>query len=161
MVATGEALSVPPSPVPAITVEEGQTAAEAVVPHVALEPPAEAGPGSGDVVVVLDEDLARPPSSGGHDVMMTPMSEPAPAAVTTNPSSGAEVLEPSPTAEVSDPSPAVGAVKTSSAAGTVTVEEVMELATSRYIDFPGVGVIDLVRTRAFDDRWMVAPGCDE
>jgi hypothetical protein len=27
--------------------------------------------------------------------------------------------------------------------GAVTVEEMMELATSRYIDFPGVGIVDL------------------
>jgi hypothetical protein len=27
--------------------------------------------------------------------------------------------------------------------GSVIVEEVMELATSRYIDFPGVGIVDL------------------
>jgi hypothetical protein len=32
---------------------------------------------------------------------------------------------------------------TSSARGTITVEEVMEWAMCRYIDFPGVGVIDL------------------
>jgi hypothetical protein len=33
--------------------------------------------------------------------------------------------------------------ETSSARGAVTVEEVMELATCRYIDFSGVGIIDL------------------
>jgi hypothetical protein len=33
--------------------------------------------------------------------------------------------------------------ETSSARGAITVEEVMELATCRYIDSPGVGVIDL------------------
>jgi hypothetical protein len=33
--------------------------------------------------------------------------------------------------------------ESSSARGVITVEEVMELATCRYIDFPGVGVIDL------------------
>jgi hypothetical protein len=32
---------------------------------------------------------------------------------------------------------------TSSFAVTVTVEEVMELATSRYIDFPGVWIVEL------------------
>jgi hypothetical protein len=42
-----------------------------------------------------------------------------------------------------EPSPTAGAVGTSSAIGTVTVEEVMELVMFRYIDFPGVGVIDL------------------
>jgi hypothetical protein len=34
-------------------------------------------------------------------------------------------------------------VETSSVVGVVTVEEVMELATCRYIDFPGARVIDL------------------
>jgi hypothetical protein len=33
--------------------------------------------------------------------------------------------------------------ESSSARDALTVEEVMELATCRYIDFPGVGVIDL------------------
>jgi hypothetical protein len=41
-----------------------------------------------------------------------------------------------------EPSPAVGA-GTSSAVGAITVEEVMELAMSRYIDFSDVGIIDL------------------
>jgi hypothetical protein len=33
--------------------------------------------------------------------------------------------------------------ETSSATGAVTVEEVMEMATSWYIDFPGIGIVDL------------------
>jgi hypothetical protein len=65
---------------------------------------------------------------------MTSVSEPSPAA---------DVLEPSPVAEVSGPSLAAGVAETSSAAVTVTVEEVMELVTGRYIDFPGVGIVDL------------------
>jgi hypothetical protein len=44
---------------------------------------------------------------------------------------------------VPEPSPATGAAETSSAAGAVTIEEMMELETSRYIDFPGVGIVDL------------------
>jgi hypothetical protein len=59
------------------------------------------------------------------------------------PSLAAEVADPSPTAEVLEPSPTAGAAKTSSVVGAVTVEEVMELATSQYIDFPGVGIVDL------------------
>jgi hypothetical protein len=65
---------------------------------------------------------------------MTSMPEPTPAV---------RALEPSPVAEVPEPSPVVGAAETSLAMGVVTVEEVMELATSRYIDFPGVGIVDL------------------
>jgi hypothetical protein len=60
-----------------------------------------------------------------------------------DPSPVIEVPEPSPTTKVSGPSPTAEAVKTSSAVGAITVEEVMELATSRYIDFPSIGVIDL------------------
>jgi hypothetical protein len=48
-------------------VEEGQTAAKAIAPQSALEPPAEADPSGEDVVVVVvvvDEDSAPPPSSG-------------------------------------------------------------------------------------------------
>jgi hypothetical protein len=61
----------------------------------------------------------------------------------TDPPPVIEVSEPSPAVEMPDPSPAVGVAETSSVVGTVTVEEVMELATSRYIDFSGVGIIDL------------------
>jgi hypothetical protein len=45
--------------------------------------------------------------------------------------------------EVPEPSPAVGAVETSSAAVAVTVEEVMKLATCQYVNFRGIGVVDL------------------
>jgi hypothetical protein len=74
---------------------------------------------------------------------MTPVSEPAPAAAVADPSPAIEVPEPSPAVEMPQPSPVTGAAGTSSAIGTVTIEEVMELATSRYIDFPNVGIIDL------------------
>jgi hypothetical protein len=74
---------------------------------------------------------------------MTPASEPTPAAAVADPSPAVEVSEPSPFVEILEPSPAAGAVGTSSAIDAVTVEEVMELATCRYIDFPGVEVIDL------------------
>jgi hypothetical protein len=57
-----------------------------------------------------------------------------------------------PAVEVSEPSPAIGVLgppltaevaETSSDRDTLIAEEVMELATCWYIDFPGVGVIDL------------------
>jgi hypothetical protein len=89
---------------------------------------------------------------GNHDVVMTSTleptpveraSEPSPAAEVADPSLATEVPEPSPTAEVPEPSPIAGAVETSSAVGAVTVEEVTKLVTSRYIDFPSVGIIDL------------------
>jgi hypothetical protein len=74
---------------------------------------------------------------------MTSVSEPTPAAVVADPSPAFVVPEASLAAEVPDPALAAGAAGTSSAAGVVTVEEVMELAMSRYIDFPCVGIIDL------------------
>jgi hypothetical protein len=118
-------------------------AVEAAAPQAILEPPAEAGPSGGDVVMILDEDPVPPPLSGGHDAMMTPASEPTPAVAVADPSLAVEVPEPSPTVEMLEPSSAEGAAGTSSAVIAVTIKEVMELATSRYIDFPGVGIIDL------------------
>jgi hypothetical protein len=100
-----------------------------------LEPPAGAGPGGADVVVVpSDEDSVPPPLLGDHDVVMTSVSEPSLAA---------RVPEPSPAAEVDEPSSATGAAETSSTASAVSVEEVVELAMGRYIDFPSIGIIDL------------------
>jgi hypothetical protein len=107
---------------------------EMAAPQAALEPPTGAGSGGADVVVVLDKDSAPPPTAGDRDVVMTSMTEPTPAARAPKPSPAAEVLEPSPVA---------GEAKTSSVVGAVTVEEVMELETSWYIDFPGVGIVDL------------------
>jgi hypothetical protein len=51
--------------------------------------------------------------------------------------------EPSPAAGVSEPSPAAGAPEPSSAVGAASIEEVMDLATRRYVDFPSIGIIDL------------------
>jgi hypothetical protein len=143
VVAAVEASGAPPPSVLAAAMEEGQMAAGTTAPQAALEPPAEAGPSGGDVVMVLDEDSAPPPPSGGRDAVMAPVSEPAPVVATADPFPTVEVSEPSPVPEVLCPSPTVEAAKTSSNAGVVTVEEVMELATCRYIDFPGVGVINL------------------
>jgi hypothetical protein len=74
---------------------------------------------------------------------MTLVSEPTSAVVTADPFPVVEVPEPSPAAEVPGPSLTTEAAETYSVMGAVTVEEVMELAMCRYIDFPGVGVIDL------------------
>jgi hypothetical protein len=74
---------------------------------------------------------------------MTTVSEPTPTVVAADPSPVAEAPKPSPATEVPGPSLITEAAETSLAVGTVTLEEVMELATSRYIDFPGVRVIDL------------------
>jgi hypothetical protein len=142
VVAAVEASITPPPPVPAAAVEEGETAAEATAPHAALEPPAEAIASGGDVVLLLDKDSIPPPLSGSHDVVMTPAPEPTPAVAATDSHPATEVLDPSPVAEAG-PFATTEAAETSSAWGTVTVEEVMELATCRYIDYPGVGIIDL------------------
>jgi hypothetical protein len=77
VVAETRAPIVPPPPVPATAVEEGEAATEATVAQVALEAPTEAGPSVEGVVVVLDEDSAPPPPSESRDVVMAPVSEPA------------------------------------------------------------------------------------
>jgi hypothetical protein len=110
VVAVVEESGAPPPLVVATAVEEGRTTMETAASQAALEPPAEAGLGGVDVVMVpSDEDSAPPLPAGDHDVAMTSAPVPSPA-------------------EVPEPSPAVGAAEPSSVTGTVTVEEVMELA---------------------------------
>jgi hypothetical protein len=131
VVAVVEEPSAAPPPVATTAVEEGQTAVETSASQADLEPSAEAGPSGADVMVVAsDEDSVPPPPVGGHGVVMT------------------LVYVPSLAAEVPEPSRAAGAVEPSSAMSFVTVEEVMELATHQYINFPGVGIVDL-DTRSF------------
>jgi hypothetical protein len=142
-VAAVEASCAPPLPVPVVVTEEEQTTAGATAPLAALETPTEAGPSNEDVVVVLDEDSVPPPSSESRDVVMAPASEPVQVAATASLLPAVEVSEPSAEAGVVGPPLTVEVVETSSAWGALTAEEVMELATCRYIDFPGVGVINL------------------
>jgi hypothetical protein len=123
---------------PVVAAEEEQMAAGATAPQAALEPPAKASP-----VVVLDEDSTPPPVSEGRDSVMAPALEPAPVMSAAGPPPAVVVSESSPTVEVLGPSPTAEVAETSSAQGAITIVEVMELATCRYIDFPSVGVIDL------------------
>jgi hypothetical protein len=86
-------------------VVEGQTNTGAAAPQPAPELPTEAGLSGGDVVVVLDEDSVPPPSPGGRDVKMAPVTEPVPAVVIADPFPVAEVPETSPAAEVPGSAP--------------------------------------------------------
>jgi hypothetical protein len=143
VVAAVEASIAPLPPVSPAAVEEGEAATEATAPQAVLEPPAEAVPSGGDVVMVLEEDSTPPPPSGSRGVVMTPAPEPTRAVVVTDSLPAAEVPEPSPVAKVPGPLAAAEVAESSSARDAITVEEVMELATCWYIDFPGVGIIDL------------------
>jgi hypothetical protein len=109
----------------------------------ALETPAEADLSRWDAVVVLDEDPTPPPVSEGRDAAMAPVSEPAVVVSAAGPPPTVELSEPSSAVEVPGPSPTTEVAESSSARGAITLEEVMKMATCRYIDFPGVGVIDL------------------
>jgi hypothetical protein len=141
--AVAEASIAPPPLVPATAVEEGEATAETTASQAVLEQPADTVPGGGDVVMVLDEDATPPLMLGNRDTVMTPAPEPTPAVAAIDSSPAVEVPEPSPAAEVPGPSTTKEVAESSSARDALTIEEVMELATCRYIDFPGVGVIDL------------------
>jgi hypothetical protein len=65
VVAAVEDSSVPPPPVAAITVEEGETAVETDAPQAALEPPGGAGTGSADMMVVPSNEDSMPPHRWG------------------------------------------------------------------------------------------------
>jgi hypothetical protein len=117
LVIEAEGPGAPPPSTTAAAVEEGQATVETTAPQVVSEAPAGAGSGGTDVVMVpLDEDSAPPLPAGGRDVVMSTASE---------------------------ASPAVGALEPSSTEGGMTVEEVMELVTRLYVDFPSIGVVDL------------------
>jgi hypothetical protein len=142
-VAVAEASIAPPPLVPAAAVEEGEATTEETASRVFLEQPAEAVPSGGDVVMVLDEDSTPPPPSGSRDVVMVPASKPTPALMATDSLSDTEVLEPSPVAEVPDPLATAEVAESLSARDAITVDEVMDLVTCQYMNFLGVGVIDL------------------
>jgi hypothetical protein len=122
----------------------------------ALVTTTEAGPSDENVVVVLSEDSAASPPSEKRDAMTPPTSEPAQAGATVSLLPAVEVPVPSPAVEVPGPSPTTEVAETSSARVALTAEEVMELVTCRYIDFPSVGVIDLEEPQLSEKVYEVA-----
>jgi hypothetical protein len=95
------------------------------------------------VVVVLDKDVLPPPASGRHDVAVIIALESAHVLAVTSRLPAVEVPAPPPMMEVQGPPPTAKVAESSSARVSLTVEEIMDLETCRYIDLPGVGVIDL------------------
>jgi hypothetical protein len=150
-----EASIAPLLPVPAAAVEEGETATEAPASRATLVAPTKVGPSGEDAVVVLDEDSVAPivgepkchdspglgAGSGGDD------GEPSPYRRGAGALPGGGSFGSSPDLEVAE---------TSSARGVLTAEEVMELVTCRYIDFLGVGVIDLEAPQLLEKVYVVA-----
>jgi hypothetical protein len=142
----------PPPPAPATAVEEGEAAMEATVTQAALEAPSEAGPSVEGVVVVLAVDSAPPPASSSHDAAA--VSALVPAAMSLLPA--VEVLMPPPVVEVQGPPPTAEVAESSSARVSLTVEEMMDLETCQYIDFPDVGIIDLEAPQLPEKEYTVA-----
>jgi hypothetical protein len=156
VVAETRAPIAPPPPAPAAAVEEGKAATETIVTHVALEASSEAGPSVEGVVVVLDEDSAPPPPSASRDAAMAPASETAQASVMASLLPTVEAPVPSPVVEVQGPPPTAEVAESSSVGVALMSEEMMDLATCRYIDFPGVGVIDLEAPQLPEKEYEVA-----
>jgi hypothetical protein len=146
----------PPPLAPATAVEEGEAVMKATVTQAALEASSEAGPSVEGVVMVLDEDSVPPPPSGSHDATMAPALEPIQVPATTSLLPAVEVPVPSPAVQVQGPLPTAEVAESSSARISLTVEEVMDLETCRYIDFPGVGVIDLEAPQLPEKEYEVA-----
>jgi hypothetical protein len=146
----------PPPLAPSTAVEEGEAVMKATVTQAALEASSEAGPSVEGVVMVLDEDSVPPPPSGSHDATMAPALEPIQVPATTSLLPAVEVPVPSPAVQVQGPLPTAEVAESSSARISLTVEEVMDLETCRYIDFPGVGVIDLKVLQLPEKEYEVA-----
>jgi hypothetical protein len=156
VVAETRAPTTPPPPVPATAVEEGEAATDATVTQAALEAPSEAGPSVEGVVVVLDKESTPPPASESHDATAVPALEsaPVPAAMSLLPA--VEVTVPPPAVEVQGPPPTAEVTESSSARVSLTVEEMMDLEMCQYIDFLGVGVIDLEEPHLLEKEHAVA-----
>jgi hypothetical protein len=138
-----EALITPPPSAPVTDVGEVGSIAEASAPLAVMGVSDTAGPGGEDAVAVMDEGSAAPLSSESRDVVIPSATGAMQATVATSSLLVVKVSGPSPAAEASGPPPTAEVAETSSDQITLTTEEVMELATCRYIDFPGIGVIDL------------------
>jgi hypothetical protein len=110
-------------------------------------------------VVVWDEDSAPPPPSERHDAATAPTLEPAQVPATASLLPVEEVSAPSPAGLVQG-LPTAEVAESSSARVSLTVEEMMDLETCRYINFPGVGVIDLKapNSRKRSTRWQRSGG---
>jgi L-arabinose isomerase len=87
---------------------------------------------------------------------MAPASEPTQVSATASLLPNVEVLVPSPAVEVQGPPPTTEVAESYSVRVALTAEEMMELATCRYIDFPGVGVIDLEVPQLLEKGYEVA-----
>jgi hypothetical protein len=95
------------------------------------------------VVRILDEDVAPHPALERHGAAVVLALESAQVPAATSDLPAVEVPVPPPTMEVQGPPPTAEVAESSSARAFLTVEEMMDLETCRYIDRPGVGVIDL------------------
>jgi hypothetical protein len=69
-----------------------------------------------------------------------------------------EVPVPSPMIEVQGPPPTAEVAESSSARASLTVEEMMDLETGRYIDLPGVEVTDLEAPQLSEKEYDAAAG---
>jgi hypothetical protein len=93
--------------------------------------------------MVLSEDSAALPLSENRNVVIPLASESIQVEETASLLPAVEAPAPSPAVEVPGPSSSTEVAETSSSRVALTAEEVIELATCPYIDFLGVGVIDL------------------
>jgi hypothetical protein len=81
--------------------------------------------------------------SESHHAAVVLAMEPAKVPAATSLPPAVEVPAPSPAVEVHGPPSTTEVAESSSARDSLTVEEMMDLEMCQYIDFPGVGVINL------------------
>jgi hypothetical protein len=146
----------PPLSAPATTVEEGEAVTKATATQAPWETPYEAGLSAEGVMMVSDEDSVPPPLSESHDSAMASALEPAQVPATASLLSAVEVPVPSPAVKVQGPLPTAKVAESSSARVSLMVEEMMDSETCRYINFPGVGVINLEAPQLPEKEYEVA-----
>jgi hypothetical protein len=97
-----------------------------------------------------------PPASESHDAPVVQALEPAQVPEATSLLPAVEVPAHSPAVGVQGPPPAAEVAESSSTRVSLTVEEMMDLETCRYIDFPSVRIIDLEAPQLPEKEYEVA-----
>jgi hypothetical protein len=146
----------PPPPAITATVEEVEVAMEEIVIRATPDAPSRAGPSVEEVVMVLDEDAEPPPASERHGAVVVLVLESAQVPAVTSHLLAVEVPVPPPMMGVRGPPPTAEVAESSSTQVSLTVEEMMDLETSRYFDLLGVRVIDLEAPQLPEKEYDVA-----
>jgi hypothetical protein len=139
-----EELVAPPLPVVAAIMRDGRTVSEMAAPQVTLEPPAGAGSGDDDVVMVLaDQGAPLPPPTKKHEAA-APVAVETPAAATAPSIEGAEDAPPSSCWSI----PGIGIIDLDATELPSNNQEIFEAVVDRVFADPSVLEVEIPEAAA-------------